>query len=174
MQEDQDQHPLRACVRLRLAARVFMRPLIPFALVLSCLYVPAAAAAQELGRLFFTAQQRQDLERRRASNRVEEKAKPIREGQITLEGHVQRSSGRTATWINGAPRYDDSPAGRDPARVSVIPDAGQPGVSLKVGQTYERASGEVRDALTGGKITVGKSARPLTGADAAKAPAPGR
>ena len=133
-----------------------MRPLISLALMLLCLAVPAAAAADELGRLFFTPQQRQDFDRRRATNRAEEEAPQIKEGPLTLDGHVQRSSGKTATWVNGAPQYDDSHAGRDTTRVTVVPNAGEPGVSLKVGQTYERASGTVRDGLNGGEITVEK------------------
>jgi hypothetical protein len=123
--------------------------------MLLCLAAPAAA--EELGRLFFTPQQRQDLDRRRATNRAEEEAPQIKEGPLTLEGHVQRSSGKTAVWINGVPQYD-SPAGRDPARVTVVPNEGEPGVSLKIGQIYERSSGAVRDNLNGGEITVGKSA----------------
>jgi hypothetical protein len=154
-----------------------MRPLISLALMLLCLAAPAAAAAEELGRLFFTPQQRQDLDRRRATNRAEEEAPQIKEGPLTLEGHVQRSSGKTTTWINGVPQYD-SHAGRDPARVTVVPNVGEPGVSLKIGQIYERMSGEVRDNLNGGEITVGKSprkARAITGRGAAaKPPTPAR
>ena len=119
--------------------------------MLSCLAAPAAA--EDLGRLFFTPQQRQDLDRRRTTNRVEEETPQIREGPLTLEGHVQRSSGKTATWINGAPQYD-SHTSRDPAQVTVVPNAGEPGVSLKIGQTYERTSGQVRDELEGGKVKV--------------------
>lgn len=145
------------------------------ALMLLCLAAPAAA--EEFGRLFFTPQQRQDLDRRRATNRAEEEAPQIKEGPLTLEGHVQRSSGRTTTWINGVPQYD-SHASRDPARVTVVPNEGEPGVSLKIGQIYERMSGEVRDNLNGGKITVGKPSRqvqPVTGRGAAaKSPVPAR
>ncbi len=134
-----------------------MRLLISLALTLLCLAAPAAATAEELGRLFFTPQQRQDLDRRRATNRVEEVAPPqIKEGPLTLEGHVQRSGGKNTTWVNGVPQHDNR-AGRDPARVTVVPNAGEPGISLKVGQIYERSTGEVRDSLVGGKITVGKS-----------------
>ena len=138
--------------------RGFMRPLIALALMVLYLSAPAAAAAEELGRLFFTPQQRQDLDRRRATNRAEEEAPQIKEGPLTLDGHVQRSSGKTASWINSAPQYD-SDGGRDPARATVVPNPGEPGVRLKVGETYERASGDVRDVLNGGEITVGKSAR---------------
>ena len=136
-----------------------MRSLIALALTLSCLCAPAAKAAEELGRLFLTPQQRQDLERRRATNRAEEEAPQIKEGPLTLEGHVQRSSGRTTTWINGVPQYDNHRS-RDPARVTVVPNEGEPGVNLKVGQIYERMSGEVRDNLQGGRVSVGKSPRP--------------
>jgi hypothetical protein len=130
-----------------------------FALALLCLTAPAGAPAEELGRLFFTPQQREDLDRRRATNRAEEEAPPqIKEGPLTLNGQVQRSSGRTTTWINGAPQYDNPPS-RDPARVTVVPNEGEPGVSLKVGETYERAGGAIRDRLNGGEVKVGKSSR---------------
>jgi hypothetical protein len=129
------------------------------ALTLPCVAAPAAAT-EELGRLFLTPQQRQDLDRRRATNRAEEEAPQIKEGPLTLDGHVQRSSGKTATWINGVPQYDGD-SGRDPTRVTVVPNAGEPGVSLKVGEVYERTSGEVRDSLNGGEITVGKPAPKL-------------
>ena len=133
--------------------------LASLALLLACLAAPAPASAEELGRLFLTPQQRQDLDRRRASSRAEEEAPQVQEGPLTIEGHVQRSGGKTTTWINGASQFD-SHTGPDPARITVVPNAGQSGVSLKIGQTYERASGEVRDSLHGGKITIGKSARP--------------
>ena len=144
-----------------------MRRLASLVLMLLCLAPPAAPAAEELGRLFLTPQQRQDLDRRRASNRAEEEAPQIREGPLTLEGHVQRSSGKTATWINGVPEYDTH-AGRDPARVTLVPAEGEPGVSLKVGQSFDRTSGEVRDSLGEGKIKVPQAAQPA----AARAAAP--
>ena len=155
---------------------VLVRFFLALALTLPCLAAPAAAA-EELGRLFLTPQQRQDLDRRRATNRAEEEAPQIKEGPLTLDGHVQRSSGRTATWINGVPQYD-SDGGRDPTRVTVVPNAGEPGVSLKVGEVYERTSGEVRDNLNGGEITVGRPVpklrpNPARGA-AAKPAAPAR
>jgi hypothetical protein len=125
----------------------------PLALILLCLAAPAATAAEELGRLFLTPQQRQDLDRRRSTNRAEEEAPQIREGPLTLEGHVQRSSGKSTTWINGVPQ-DDSHASRDPARLTVVPNVGEPGVSLKIGQIYERAGATVRDGLNGGEVKV--------------------
>jgi hypothetical protein len=128
-----------------------------FALTLACATAPVRAAAYELGRLFFTPEQRQDLDRRRTSNRTEQEAPQITEGPLILNGHVERSSGRTTTWINGAPLYDQNRAGRDPAQVTVVPNPGEPGVTLKVGQTYERTTGAVSGILNGGEITVRES-----------------
>jgi hypothetical protein len=144
---------------------------------LSFLCASAPAAAEELGRLFLTPQQRQDLDRRRVTNRAEEEAPQIKEGPLTLEGHVQRSSGKAVTWINGVPQYD-SRASRDPSRVTVVPNEGEAGVSLKIGQIYERSSGQVRDKLNGGAITIGKPASKNEPAAkrgaAAKSPPPAR
>ena len=154
-----------------------MHRLIALVLVLSCLIPPTAARAEQLGRLFLTPQQRQDLDRRRATNRIEEETPQVREGPLMLEGHVQRSSGKTATWINGVPQYDGYTS-RDPARINVAPNAGEPSVSLKIGQIYERTSGEVRDNLGGGEIRIEHSAlkgQPASKRDrAAKSPAPAR
>lgn len=127
------------------------------ALTVACATAPTRAAAYELGRLFFTPAQRQDLDRRRTSKRTEQEAPQITEGPLILNGHVERSSGRTTTWINGVPLYDQNRAGRDPAQVTVSPNPGEPGVTLKVGQTYERATGAVRGILNGGEITVRES-----------------
>ena len=153
------------------------RRLVSLVLLLVCMDAPPLAAAEELGRLFLTPQQRQDLDRRRATNRAEEEAPQIREGPLTVEGHLQRSGGKTTTWINGVPQYDGA-AGRDAARVTVVPNAGEPGVSLKVGQTYERTSGEIRGILNGSELIVGKppkNTRPATARNpAAEPPAPRR
>ena len=57
------------------------------------------AAADELGRLFFTPQQRQDLDHRRERN-IQEKEVVV-ESSVTVNGKVTRSSGKTTTWVNG-------------------------------------------------------------------------
>jgi len=122
------------------------RTLLAAALVAGASLGPARpAAADELGRLFFTPQQRQELDRRRASN-VQEKEVVI-ESTVTVSGHVARSSGKTTTWVNGVPQYDTH-SGRDPARVQ-LEDG-----SLKVGQTLDRTRGEVKDGLQGGTVRV--------------------
>lgn len=105
-----------------------------------------AAADDELGRLFFTPQQRQELDRRRASN-VQEKEDVVVESSVTVNGQVARSSGKTTTWVNGVPQYDTY-SGRDPARVQL-----QDG-TVKIGQTLDRTRGEVKDGLEGGTVRV--------------------
>jgi hypothetical protein len=122
------------------------RTLLAAGLVAVANLLPAApAAADELGRLFFTPQQRQELDRRRASN-IQEKEVVI-ESSVTVNGHVARSSGKTTTWVNGVPQYDTH-SSRDPARVHL-----QDG-TLKIGQTLDRARGEVKDNLQGGTVRV--------------------
>jgi len=116
---------------------------------LSC--IPTIGTAAELGRLFFTPQQREDLDRRRATNAQE--ALVIRESSLTVNGHVSRSSGKTTTWINGVPQ-NDSHRSSDPSRVTIQVGEGEPSVTLKVGQTRDEARGETRDALAGGKVQV--------------------
>jgi uncharacterized protein YjlB len=106
-----------------------------------------SAAAQDLGRIFFTPQQRQELDRRRNLNVVESEV--VVESLVTVNGHVTRSSGKTTTWINGVPQYD-AYRGRAPDRVGV--ERGDTAVGVKIGQTLDRSTGEVRDTLQGGTI----------------------
>jgi hypothetical protein len=126
--------------------------LLRAALVVALANATAPAAGEELGRLFFTPQQRQELDRRREAN-VQESGTTTVESTMTVNGHVARSSGKTTTWINGVPQYDSHRA-RDPARVTVGGSEGDPPVDLKIGQTLDKARGEVKDELGGGRIII--------------------
>lgn len=120
-------------------------------------FAPAPAAAYDnLGRLFFTPQQRQDLDRRRQANAQESAV--TAESQITVNGRVSRSSGRTTTWINGVPQ-DDTQKSRDPAQVTLPGGDGEPSVKLRVGQTLDKIRGEVKDPIEGGQIVVPSTTR---------------
>ena len=112
-----------------------------------------SASAQDLGRIFFTPQQRQDLDRRRNSNVAETEV--VVESLVTVNGHVVRSSGKTTTWINGVPQYDTY-RGRTPDRVGV--ESSNSAVGVKVGETLDRSKGEVRDTLQGGEIKINRAA----------------
>jgi hypothetical protein len=112
-----------------------------------------SASAQDLGRIFFTPQQRQDLDRRRDLNVTESEV--VVESLVTVNGHVVRSSGKTTTWINGVPQYD-AYRSRTPDRVGVA--SNDAAVGVKIGQTLDRSKGEVRDTLQGGEIKVNRAA----------------
>ncbi|OGA08023.1 MAG: hypothetical protein A3H33_11395 [Betaproteobacteria bacterium RIFCSPLOWO2_02_FULL_65_20] len=129
-----------------------MRPILLLALLAAVLRAPPAGAAEDLGRMFFTPQQRQDLDRRRAAN-IQEAAAVVQESTLTVEGQVSRSSGKNTTWINRVPLHD-SYRSPDPAQVTITSGEGQSRVKLKVGQTLDNVRGEVRDSLAGGRIEV--------------------
>jgi hypothetical protein len=112
-----------------------------------------AAAAQDIGRLFFTPQQREDLDRRRNTVTPETTAAPV-ESEVTVNGRVTRSSGKTTTWVNGQPQYD-AYAGRDGDRVTM--ESGDSAVKVRVGQTLDRSRGQVHDVLPDGAITIRRS-----------------
>jgi hypothetical protein len=143
---------MSATTAWRHSPRIAARTLLALALAAGASLVPARpAAADELGRLFFTPQQRQELDRRRASN-IQEKEVVV-ESTVTVNGHVARSSGKTTTWVNGVAQYDTY-SGRDPARVH-LEDG-----TLKIGQTLDRTRGEVKDNLQGGTVRVNPQAAP--------------
>ena len=107
----------------------------------------ASAPAQELGRLFFTPQERITLDaRRRARVPDTPAATPSAAAPMTrVDGYVRRSAGPSTVWVNGA-QADDASPGSD-ARVSI--PLGERGgrVHLKPGETLDRGTGEVRDVL---------------------------
>jgi hypothetical protein len=116
-----------------------------------------AVAQENLGRLFFTEQQRQDLDRRRQANIRE--AAVVVESSVTVNGQVSRSSGRSTTWINGVPQESTrKPA--DPARVTLPGAEGAPSVNLKIGQTLDKVRGEIKDPVAGGIVTPSRKREP--------------
>jgi len=141
------------------------------ALLAACLVAllgSAGARAQELGRLFFTPEQRAALDARRKA-RVPDKpaAAPQAESPITrVNGAVQRSGGRSTVWVNGEAIPEGAPSGvPQPApsaagsgRVSLPAGESAQRYDLRVGESLDRGSGEVRDVIGEGEVRVGKPA----------------
>lgn len=114
-----------------------------------------AAADDQIGRLFFTPERRQALDRQRLSNIQE--AQSLEGATLSLDGVVQRSSGKSTIWINGrAQDADDAGVSarltpRDPGVAQIVPGEEAP-TRLKVGEEINRATGERNDRLGGGLV----------------------
>jgi hypothetical protein len=136
-------------------------------LVAGMLFFPYAYG-QEIGRLFFTPEQRAALDARRKA-RVPDKpaavlAAPAVAPPVTqLDGYVRSSRGRATVWVNGA--LDDPPPGErllpDPdGRVPLSTGEGGPRVRLKPGQAVDRSTGEIVDLVGNGRIAVQRKPKP--------------
>jgi hypothetical protein len=115
--------------------------------LLLCLAFSQALCAQELGRLFFTPEQREALDARRRA-RVPDKptAAPVLASPTTrVDGYVRRSDGKHTVWVNGDTADDSAP--QADGRVAVPAGDSRPRVRLKPGEVLDRGSGEVTDVL---------------------------
>ena len=129
--------------------------------ILACATAAAQLRAEPLGRLFFTPERRAALERQRELNIQE--AQPIESSNVSLDGIVTRSSGRSTVWVNGRPQNEGAKgtglhvavSPKSPDRAVVAPDDDSPS-SLKVGESINRATREKVDVLDGGTVRVGK------------------
>jgi len=131
------------------------------ALLLACASLPAQAQKTQtdsLGRLFFTPEKRLLLERQRASNI--QAAQSLEGETMSLDGVVQRSSGKSTVWINGRAQEENEAARtgvnvrltpKDPGRAQLSPGEELP-TQLKVGEAINRATGERNDRLGGGVV----------------------
>ena len=149
-----------------------------------------AAAAEPLGRLFFTPAQRASLDVARSqksrvtlsAEKNEEEAAPTPE-VVTYGGMVRRSDGKTTIWINNRAVHGNERAGGTSIVGRVRPDGGvslqhpQTGrsVDLKPGQSVELLSGVIEEGssrrLTAPQPEAKPEPKPVTDAKGAK-PAP--
>jgi hypothetical protein len=122
------------------------------------LSLPAcAAAADDLGRMFFTPEQRATLDKTRKQNSRSEAdrefkppAPPLPQN-VSVTGMIRRSDGKNTIWLNNRV-VDERPASGIVARAGkrdnqvrlTLPDAGT-SVELKVGQTLEVVSGTIEE-----------------------------
>jgi hypothetical protein len=129
-------------------------------LVLSAL-APAHAQERMAGRLFFTPEQRDQLDagrrdviagrNRPAPSQAAPAPKAPPPQVVTLHGVVKRSDGEATVWVNGRPvssRFEDADIGAGTiARDSVgftVPGSKRR-VRLKVGQSLEAMSGTIEE-----------------------------
>jgi hypothetical protein len=132
-----------------------MRRLLPLLFLLG-LPFSEACFAQELGRLFFTPEQRKALDARRKA-RVPDKpaaAAVVVSPTIRLDGYVKRSGARSTVWVNGESVDDKPPSGDSDTRVPVTVGEGAGKIGLKPGETLDRGNGEVRGGLGEGQIQI--------------------
>lgn len=112
-------------------------------IILSLLLVLSGSVSEAdtvaLGRLFFDAQQRANLDQQRQRNPWfgQQNGNDAEIG-LTVNGEVRSSSGRRTRWINGEADWNNtSPAPR-----------------LPVGNTYYPESGQKDNLLGGGHVVV--------------------
>jgi len=109
------------------------------------LTISSPSPAEELGRLFFTPEQRAMLD---LARRTQSSAAPSADASsdgVTLSGIVTRSDGRQTVWINGRPQPAGAAGGRSSSAASIPLPGGGGQVRLRVGQTLDPASGKVEE-----------------------------
>lgn len=97
-----------------------------------------AQAEDALGRLFYTPAERQALDMQPAAGSDQATSQTT-----TLNGRIVRADGKMVTWTDGS--IQEGTAARP------LPGNGR---RLEVGQSMDKATGEVRDGLKGGSIVV--------------------
>lgn len=140
-----------------------------------------------VGRLFFTPEQREQLDLLRLKKVVASQAKDEPPPEIiTYEGIVRRADGQTTVWVNNKPLTErelrDAPAvaGRIERDGRLRLQAGQAGAALrlKVGQRAELSSGlieerpatDTRNAIANMRSNPGGTAKPAPAEPPASTP----
>ncbi len=104
--------------------------LLTFVLIANICSLSSAHAA-ELGRLFYTPQQRAQLD---AGQTSPDNPEGGGRSYITVNGVIQKQGGKRTVWINGQPQPAENGNEKTPATVPVaVPGKPRP-VQLKVGQ----------------------------------------
>ena len=126
------------------------------------LALPAGqAAAQELGRLFFTPEQRDALDARRKARLPDKPAASAPAPTTRIDGTVKRSRGKSTVWVNGEAVPDGTQPeglrlrrGEDASRVTVTIGEDGRRREMRVGETLDRATGEVKDVIGDGEVRI--------------------
>jgi hypothetical protein len=134
-----------------------MKPLAALLALAGLAAVHPPAQAQEIGRLFFTPEQRQALDARRKARMPDRPSAPVIASPTTrLNGYVRRGNGKSTVFVNGEPVPEHAPEapriGADRVNINVGESGARAG--LRPGESIDRGSGEVRDVLGNGEIRV--------------------
>jgi hypothetical protein len=114
---------------------------------------------QDVGRLFFTPEQRAALDARRKSRVPDKPAAVVVASPTTrVDGFVKRSTGPSTVWVNGEPLPEGpGEAPRIGPRVSIPLGEGGRRATLRPGEVLDRGTGEVRDVIGDGEIRIRRS-----------------
>ncbi len=125
------------------------------------LLAPSVGIAQELGRLFFTPEQREALDSRRKARVPDKPAAAMVVSPTTrVDGIVKRSAGPSTVWVNGEALPEGSgDAPRIAPSLSVTLGEGGRRTALKPGEVLDRGTGEVRDVIGDGEIRVRRTTK---------------
>jgi hypothetical protein len=98
--------------------------------LVALLLAATTASAEELGRLFFTPEQRAQLEHGKSQNTDS----GANSRALTVNGIVQKHGGSRTVWINGVPQPDGVNDDRAPESSLISSPAQSQPVKVKVGQ----------------------------------------
>lgn len=107
-----------------------MNTLLKIGLCVFALTAASPGRAEELGRLFFTPQQRTLLERGQQAT-ID---RPASVDSLTINGIVQIHGGERTVWINGVPELSGKSDERSPESAPVTIPGQTKQVKIKVGQ----------------------------------------
>jgi hypothetical protein len=172
-----DKSPRKDMVRVRKVTLPLLRAVFFAALSFFCVL----SWGEPLGRLFFTPEERANLDRARLTGGnldQEQESTPDQQPEsLTLNGIVKRSSGKITVWVNHAVQNEtDFPPGTK-AQVGKSKQADFPvpvqktgkTVTLKVGQTLNIDSREIQEAYLAPAATA-QPPTPPTAAETGAAP----
>jgi len=112
-----------------------MKPLLPVLIGCMLAFANGPVAGQQLGRLFFTPEQRDALDARRRARIPDRPAAVAASPTTRIDGQVTRSGRNSTVWVNGQPYAE----GEDAGGVRVYPGRADPGsVAVKVGESKRR------------------------------------
>jgi hypothetical protein len=136
-----------------------VKKVLSISILLLAAGISESCLGQELGRLFFTPEQRQALDARRRARVPDRPNAPVVASPTTrLDGYVRRENGKSTVWVNGETLPESAPEapriGGGSGRVNV--NVGESGAraGLRPGETLDRGTGEVKDLVGEGEIRI--------------------